>query len=107
MRFDNAVTVKSLNVSASMERVSNAVAAAIVINHWKLQDSNREKGCFRAKVGMTFQTWGQVFTVTVSKVTDVSSKVHMRCETIAQGIDFGKNDELVSKFQKQLENILM
>ena len=105
-RFDNAVTERNLDVPASMENVCNAVVAAIVMNHWRLVDANREQGRFVVRIGMTFQTWGQVLTFSVSKISDISTRVHMCCDAIAQRVDYGKNDAVVSKFQDQLETIL-
>jgi len=106
IRFDNAVTEKHMDIQGSMENVSNAVLATIAINRWKLVDSNRKQGTFKARIDMTFQTWGQVVTITVSRISDISSTVNVRCEAIAQKFDWGKNEQVVSRFQQQLMTIL-
>jgi hypothetical protein len=106
IRFDNAVSETSLDISAPIDRVREAIPKAIAVSRWKLMDANSERGHFKARIGITFYTWGQILSIDASRIDSVSSHVKVRCEAIAQKYDWGRNDKAIFRFQRELENAL-
>lgn len=104
LRFDNAVSVQYFSLPVPVQEVNEAIPKALASNHWRLVESCKGQGSFKARIGMTRKTWGQLVQIDVNKA-DGASNIKISCESIAQQFDLGANDMAIYKFQQELERI--
>ncbi len=106
IKFKNAVSEKTVRVSAPIEQISEVIPQIIVENHWKLAEADQHGGRYKVKIGMTFQTWAQTMLIYLSKIDEMSTKVDIRCEALGQSYDWGRNAGVIDRFCSELENTL-
>lgn len=70
-------------------------------------EANDLQGHFKARIGRSVNTlYGQVFVIDVKRVELNLSKLEMRCETLHQLLDYGRNDAVIGKFLEELQHVL-
>ncbi len=106
IKFDNAVSEKTVRVSASMEQISEVIPRIVAENRWKLAEADRRAGCYKVRIGMTLQTWAQTMLIRLNKTDEMSTKVDVRCEALGQSYDWGRNAAVIDRFCSELENTL-
>jgi hypothetical protein len=107
MRVPDVTSTRSISVPVSKETVCELVPQLILKSKWKLIDSDKTLGHFKARIGASIWTWGETMLVDVSMNEDGSTKVDVYCEVIHhQKADHGKLDKDVDKFYRELENLI-
>lgn len=106
IKFNPAVSEKTVHVSAPLKHVSEAIPRVISLNHWKMAQADSTTGTYKAKIGMTFQTWGQIMLISVSRIEEMLTQVDVRCEALGQSYDWGRNNAAIDRFCASLEDAL-
>jgi hypothetical protein len=98
-----ATTERVIPVPYPFERVCKAAVGAMQDCAWKVTETNPEGGYLKCKVGRTLKTpYGQLLTIDVKRVDEVSTKVSIVCSALYAMMDFGGNDDSIQKFNNWL-----
>lgn len=102
----SASSERTALVSMPFSQTCEMVPGVIKSCGWKLMQADGSQNHFKAKIGMSRKTWGQVIDINLIERNDEGTTVAVRI--VADHIlwDFGQNNKMINKFLNGLEDSL-
>ena len=95
---------KRLTVNADASYTLNSAHQAVLECKWKVK--KMESFCIKASAGTSMSSWGETITIQVQPVGNVSN-LEIKSEAKWQLIDWGKNNENINKFIRNLSKYVV